>query len=127
MRFVRKHPWLTGDRCARLRSSTMDTPRVAFEALTWQPMAPGARNKVIERDAKRLRLVELTPVFVDPVWCLKGHIGYVVEGVLEIEFEARTERARAGDGLLIRAGAERHRAKAVSPVTRLVLVEDVSA
>jgi hypothetical protein len=104
----------------------METPRVAFDALPWQPMAPGARHKVVERGGKRLRLVELMPAFADPEWCLKGHVGYVVEGSLEIEFEARVERVSAGDGLLVRAGAEKHRARATGPVTRLVLVEDVT-
>lgn len=104
----------------------METSRVAFDALPWQPMAPGARHKVAEQGGKRLRLVELTPAFVDPEWCLKGHVGYVVEGSLELEFEARVERVSAGEGLLVRAGGEKHRARATSPVTRLVLVEDVT-
>ena len=59
-------------------------------------MAPGARHKVVGRGGKRLRLVELTPAFVDPEWCLKGHIRYVMEGILEIEFDSRIERVSAG-------------------------------
>jgi quercetin dioxygenase-like cupin family protein len=54
-----------------------------------------------------------------------GHVGYVIEGDMEIEFDDRVEQYRAGDGLVIPAGTmDRHRPKALSERVRLVFVED---
>jgi quercetin dioxygenase-like cupin family protein len=42
-----------------------------------------------------------------------GHVSYVIEGEMEIEFDDRVEKYRAGDGLVIPAGMmDRHRPKA---------------
>ncbi len=100
--------------------------RIDFDSLDWIPMAPGARHKVFERSGKRVRLVELTDAFVEDGWCPRGHSGVLLEGSLEIRFENRVERYGEGEGILIvGGGAERHKAKALSPVARLLLVEDV--
>lgn len=75
---------------------------------------------------KQLRLVEFTSEFVEPHWCEKGHIGYVVSGILEIDFRGQVIRYPEGSGILIPAGsASGHKARSVTPVVRLVLVEDV--
>ena len=98
-----------------------------FAALRWEESAPGVRSKAIIRDGKRLRLVEFTNEFVERDWCLKGHIGYVLEGELEIAFNDETERFATGDGILIAGGErERHRARVAGggTVARLILVED---
>jgi quercetin dioxygenase-like cupin family protein len=56
-----------------------------------------------------------------------GHVRYVIEGDMEIEFDDRVEKYRAGDGLVIPAGMmDRHRPKALSDRVRLVFVEDAS-
>ena len=104
----------------------MDTSRVDFDSAEWRVTAPGARHKFVERGGKRIRLVEFADTFVEHDWCPKGHVGYILQGELEIAFEGRTERYRPGDGLIIRSGgAEKHKARAVGPVARLILVEDV--
>lgn len=94
-----------------------------FAALPWEQSAPGVRFKAIKRDGKRLRLVEFTKEFVEREWCLKDHTGYVLEGEMEITFDGTTERFAAGDGVFIARG-ERHRTRVMSPLIRLVLVED---
>jgi len=43
---------------------------------------PGARSKFFQQEDKQIRLVEFTDEFVEPDWCEKGHIGYVLEGTL---------------------------------------------
>ena len=56
---------------------------------------------------------------------MTGHVGYVLEGELEIAFEDRTERFASGTGFFIHPGeGERHRPKAISPRVVLLLVED---
>lgn len=104
----------------------MDTSRVDFDSAEWRVTAPGARHKIVERGGKRIRLVEFADTFVEHDWCPKGHVGYILQGELEIAFEGRTERYRPGEGFIIlSAGAEKHKARAIGPVARLILIEDV--
>jgi quercetin dioxygenase-like cupin family protein len=104
----------------------LEHSRVPFSALPWQSMAVGAQHKVAERGGKRVRLVELTDSFIEPDWCSKAHVGYVLEGAVEVGFEARVERFAQGDGFLIQAGSDdKHKAKALTPRALLLIVEDV--
>jgi len=104
----------------------MDPARVDFDSIEWVQMLPGARHKVVERGGKRLRLVEFASAFVEHDWCMKGHTGRVIEGDLELEFEDRTVRFNAGDGLMIRGGGvDKHKAKVLGSGVRMLFVEDV--
>ncbi len=99
--------------------------RVDLESMPWQSPAPGVRFKAWERNGSRLRLAEFTREFVEADWCVKGHIGYVLEGVIEVDFHARQEVFVAGDGLFIPPGNEHgHKARAITNSVTLVLVED---
>ncbi len=104
----------------------MESPRIEFESIEWQVLAPGARHKAVERGGKRIRLVEFTGAFVERDWCSKAHVGYLVDGDLEITFPDRTVHLGPGDGLAVRGGgAEKHKARALGAVARILLVEDV--
>ena len=104
----------------------MTGQKVDFESLAWQTPLPGARFKVFQQNGRRLRLVEFTRGFVEPDWCTKGHIGYVLEGEMDVDFDGSIVRFSAGDGVFIAAGPEsRHKASVLTDVVRLVLVEDV--
>ncbi|HJR05658.1 MAG TPA: hypothetical protein VJ842_00050 [Pyrinomonadaceae bacterium] len=103
----------------------MNTSKVDFTSLQWESPAAGTRSKSIIRKGKKLRLVEFTRELIEQEWCVKGHTGYVLEGELEISFNTQAERFTAGDGILISGGErERHKARAISPTVKLVLVED---
>ena len=80
--------------------------RIDFDSIPWDTTTPGARAKVFARNGRRLRLVEFTTDFVEPGWCTSGHIGYVLEGELEITFADRTERFARGDGVFIPPGEQ---------------------
>ncbi|MEZ5362711.1 MAG: cupin domain-containing protein [Bryobacterales bacterium] len=85
---------------------------------------PGVRVKRLSEDGVHLRLVEMLSTAEHPEWCEVGHAGCVVEGELEIEFEDRVVRYKAGDAILIPPGsAEPHRPKALTDPVRLVLVD----
>jgi hypothetical protein len=104
----------------------VDALRIDFEGLEWQAFAPGGRHKLAERAGKRIRLAEFSDAFVEGDWCERGHVGYVLGGTLEIVFEGRTERFGSGEGFVIRGnGAEKHKARSLGPVARLLLVEDI--
>jgi quercetin dioxygenase-like cupin family protein len=102
----------------------MTLGRIQFDTVDWKDAAPGLRVKSVIRNGKQLRLLEITPEFVDVEWCERDHAGCVLEGRLEVMFEDCTEQLSAGDALFILRG-ERHRAKALSQSVKLVLVEDV--
>jgi ethanolamine utilization protein EutQ (cupin superfamily) len=99
--------------------------KVNFDAIPWEHPLPGARFKAYERDGKKLRLVEFTSELVEPDWCLKGHIGYVVSGSMDINFNGKTVSFKQGDGIFIPAGEDnRHMVTRVHNTVCLLLIED---
>ena len=99
--------------------------KVNFDALEWQSPLPGARFKAYRSGEKQIRLVEFTSGFIEPHWCEKGHIGLVLEGMLEVDFDGHMVRYQKGEGIFIPPGPESaHKARSLTPVVRLVLVED---
>jgi ethanolamine utilization protein EutQ (cupin superfamily) len=103
----------------------MDKCKVDFEFLPWQSPMNGIRFKAYQNEGQRLRVVEFTREFIEPDWCTKRHIGYVLEGQMDIDFSGDVVRFKAGDGLFIPAGqAYKHKAKVVSETVKLFLVED---
>ena len=99
--------------------------RVDFDAIPWSSTLPHLREKSEVRAGRRLRLLELGREFVEPGWCMRGHIGYVLSGRMELAFADHTETLAEGDGLFIPPGeAGKHRAKVLTDAVRLVLVED---
>ena len=99
--------------------------RVDFDTIKWESPLPHLRQKVHARGGRRLRLMEFGKEFVEPGWCTRGHIGYVLSGETEIKFADHTERFKEGDGLFIPAGEEgKHIATALTDTVVLILVED---
>ncbi len=99
--------------------------RVDFESLPWESPAPGVRFKKHQDNGRQLRLVEFTKEFVEPDWCVKGHTGYVLEGVITVDFHGKDMVFVAGDGLFIPPGNEHgHKARPVTDAVTLVLVDE---
>jgi quercetin dioxygenase-like cupin family protein len=100
--------------------------RVDFEALPWEQAAAGVRFKAGEQGGRRLRLAEFAREFVEPDWCTRGHIGYVLAGEMAVDFHGKTVTFRAGDGLFIPPGSEHgHKAKVLTDFVRVILVEEL--
>ena len=100
--------------------------RIDFDTIAWPSPMPHFRQEIYERDGRRLRLLNLDGDFVEPGWCVRGHIGYVLRGTMEIAFADHTETLTEGNGIFIPPGEPgRHRAKILSDVVQLVLVEEV--
>jgi quercetin dioxygenase-like cupin family protein len=104
----------------------MEKCKVSFDGLQWESPLKGARQKAVQEGKRRLRLVEFSRGFVEPDWCLKGHIGYVLEGEMDVNFDGTLVHYSAGDGILIPPGpANKHKATISTEVVRLFLVEDI--
>ncbi|MHC4572864.1 MAG: cupin domain-containing protein [Planctomycetota bacterium] len=104
----------------------MEQYKVPFELMPWENPMVGVRFKVYEQDGKKLRLAELAKGFVEQDWCRKGHIGYVLEGQMEVDFDGKVIVFGTGDGIFIPAGEEhKHKGTALTEAVKVVLVEDV--
>jgi len=104
----------------------MEQYRILFDELEWQDEIRGARFKVFRSGNKQLRLLEFTSEFIEPDWCEKRHVGFVIEGELEIDFRGSEVRYPKGSALFIPSGvASGHKAKSIASVTQLFLVEDI--
>ena len=100
--------------------------KVTFDKLPWEDPSPGMRVKTDENEGKRIRLIELSKAFVDKEWCTKAHSGYILEGELEFDFNGRSVKYSAGDGLMIPGGEEsKHKATAITASVSIILIEDV--
>ena len=99
--------------------------RARFDSLPWQIEIEGARQKAVKRGRQRLRLLQISRSFVEREWCIRGHVGYVLQGELDVDFDGHVVRFSAGDGIWIPAGPQhKHKPKAVSKVVKLFLLED---
>jgi quercetin dioxygenase-like cupin family protein len=99
--------------------------KVVFDALEWESPMLGARCKVFRSGTRQIRLVEFTNEFVEPDWCEKGHVGFVIQGELEIDFHGNPVRYPEGSGIFIPPGSgSGHKARSISPAVLLFLVEE---
>jgi mannose-6-phosphate isomerase-like protein (cupin superfamily) len=98
--------------------------RVSFDALAWDKIAEGIRQKYLVSGKKKLRLVEYSKT-MEPHWCEKGHLGIVLEGEMQIEFQNCIMVFHKGDGITIPDGEEhRHRARLITNIVTAVFVEE---
>ena len=103
----------------------MEQYRIDFESMPWESPVAGVKFKAYERDASKLRLVEFSKEFVEPDWCTKGHIGYIFEGQMEIDFNGEKEIFGPGDGVFIPAGQEhKHKGRVLTEKVTAILVEE---
>ncbi len=103
----------------------MSIYKVNFANLPWEAPIEGLRFKAFQHRSKQIRLVEYSKE-MPPHWCQKGHIGFVLEGEMEIEFEDETLVYKSGDGIFIPHGNEhKHKAKVISDTVKVIFVEDV--
>jgi ethanolamine utilization protein EutQ (cupin superfamily) len=104
----------------------MEKYRIDFETMPWETPAVGVRFKAHERDGRKLRFAEFRKEFVEADWCAKGHIGYILDGRMELDFNGEIVMFGTGDGLFIPAGDKhKHKAKVLTDKLKIILVEDV--
>jgi len=104
----------------------MEQYRIDFDSMPWQTPAVGVKFKAYEQGGRKLRIVEFAKEFVEPDWCTKGHIGYILEGQMEIDFDGKVIQFGPGDGVFIPAGEKhKHKGKVLTDVVKVILVEDI--
>ena len=82
----------------------MDKNLIKFENIEWDKPNPGVRQKIYSDGKKRLRLIQFNDEFIENDWCLKGHIGFVLNGEMRIDFNGTIKKYKKGDGLWIKQG-----------------------
>ena len=79
---------------------------VLFENIPWETPQQGVFQKVYTKGNQRLRLLRFSDAFVERDWCTNGHIGYVLEGEMQLDFDGKLQSYKKGDGLWINEGAD---------------------
>ncbi len=100
-----------------------DDPLLHFNEIPWNEIALGAREKAFQRDAKTLRLLQLSPGFEEQGWCHRQHFGFVLTGSFSVQFVDRVVKFHQGDGISISAG-ERFKHRTIvgdEPVTMFLI------
>ena len=109
-----------------MRIFQLEQHKVIFDTLDWESLQPGVRYKIYRSDDKQIRLVEYDKLFNEQVWCIIGHMAYVIEGEIEIDFNGEIVSYKPSDAIFILPGeAHKHKLKVVSDKAILFLVEDV--
>ncbi len=102
----------------------MSQYRVDSASVPWEAPISGLRCKTLQQGSRQLRVVEYTDA-MEPHWCEKGHVGYVLHGRIEIRFDKETVVFEAGDGVFIPPGPrDRHEATVLSGTAGIVFLEE---
>ena len=112
---------------AACRGDKMMDMLINFEDMGWERPAPGVRQKVHTIGDRRMWLVEFSEGFTEQGWCTRGHVGYVLEGNMSVDFDGRIIDFKTGDRIDIPEGTEnRHKAKiAMGERALLLLFEEM--
>ncbi|OGU55644.1 MAG: hypothetical protein A2V66_10215 [Ignavibacteria bacterium RBG_13_36_8] len=98
--------------------------KIDFDKLNSESPFEGISHKYFIHGDTKLRLVEYGKN-MPPHWCSKGHIGYVLEGEMEIEFANEKILFRKGDGVFIPGGDEhKHKGVVITEKAVMVFVEE---
>ncbi len=96
---------------------------IDFQNIDWEVPAARVRYKAYVEGNQRIRLVEFSEEFVEDDWCTKGHIGYILEGSISIDFDGSLINFKAGDGIFISEGKEnKHKAKIAKGEKALIIL-----
>jgi quercetin dioxygenase-like cupin family protein len=85
---------------------------MAFTKVTFAaPFVPGAHPLERKKTSPHpsVVLLEFAPGFLDPNWCRRAHVVYVLRGELTLELEGARERIRTGECCVLDGGTA-HRA-----------------
>ena len=100
--------------------------KIDLSNLDWEETSLFLRSKSFEQANKKVRVVEIKKGLDHPDWCKTGHIGYVLEGEFDIDFNGEIIKYKQGDILFILTGEEqKHIPIPISEKVILFLVEEI--
>jgi len=100
--------------------------KIDFNDIDWEAPLRGVQFKRYISGKRQIRFVEYTKDFIEPDWCSKGHIGYVIEGEFEINFNGNTTKYKQGDAIFIPPSeSHKHKAIIITDYAKVFLVEDI--
>lgn len=101
---------------------------IEFNNIKWEKPQKGIKQKSFTKANKRIRLVRFTADFEEAHWCTKGHVGFVTQGNLRVEFEDKTIIFSKGNALWISEGEDfKHKVKMQTPNTaEVILFEEIT-
>ena len=79
---------------------------INFKKLNWEKPQKGVEQKVYSDGTVKMRLLRFLDNFVEDEWCLKGHIGFVLNGEMKIDFNGEIKNYNKGDGIWINEGPD---------------------
>ena len=89
----------------------MTENQIDFQNIKWEKPQTGVEQKVYSFGNQKIRLLRFFDDFVEEDWCLNGHIGYVLNGEMKIDFNGIIKKYKKGDGLWIQKGkSSKHKA-----------------
>ena len=106
----------------------MHDHKIKFDNIEWEHPSHGVKQKMFTKGNKTIRLVRFDDTFKELDWCTKGHIGYVLDGEMNLELENETLYFQKGDGLWINELDENKHKTIVSKgkFVELLLFEDLN-
>jgi quercetin dioxygenase-like cupin family protein len=102
--------------------------QIDFGSLAWDGWNSEtlARLKQGGAEGYEVRLFEMGPGFVEPQWCTRGHVGYVVSGQFVTELDGEPLQMHAGQGFVLSPGT-RHRSRNTGSLPAIVFLVDLDA
>jgi quercetin dioxygenase-like cupin family protein len=100
--------------------------RIPFGGIEWADDVPGIVGRERDVEGRRWAIVEYAPGARREEWCVDGHVGFVLNGSIEYEFEDGGDPLAliTDDAFSLSTGrAHRGRNLADGP-TRLFLIDD---
>jgi quercetin dioxygenase-like cupin family protein len=79
---------------------------IKFMEMDWEYPKKGVSQKIYIKGNQQLRLLRFDEHFKEDDWCKKGHIGYVLDGEMYIDFNGILKTYKKGDGLWIEEGTD---------------------
>lgn len=111
----------------------MNTPSIPFQVTNWAAVPateyPGESGTALWRTLKfgslRVRLVDYSSAYRSDHWCKRGHIMFVVSGVLEIEL-ANGEVFRLTEGMSFEVSDQEsvHRTRTIADTGATLFIVD---
>lgn len=100
--------------------------RVPFTQIEWADDVPGIRARETDVEGRRWAVVEYAPGARREEWCLDGHVGYVLEGAVEYEFDDDTDplTVSRGEAFTLSTGRGHRGRNLADGPTRLFLIDD---